>query len=389
MAENSKKHEKDIEGPLPLAEYEVAIEKTDRFNNDDITSVLLGLFGEVGSIMSATKKYRREEKAYTGYKESVEEEFGDALWYFTAICRRLNFNLSDIFEGALDDNDVKTISANDSEKSPISQMITPEKINSLDETFITLGCATAKLLKVNKNTNKNFETLVEFGRIYIQSLQSIGLSFAKIARGNIKKAVGRFEKPNLATLPDFDIEFSEEEQLPRKFEIEITQRNSGQSYLRWNGVFLGSPLTDNIDDSDGYRFHDVFHLAHAAILHWSPTFRSLIKHKRKSKATFDEYQDSGRAIVVEEGLTAWLYSYSKGLENFEGHDNISFDVLKTIEKFVSGYEVQDCPLKLWEDAILQGYKVFRQVKKNNGGIIIGDREKRTLTYKAIRGKNES
>jgi hypothetical protein len=242
---------------------------------------------------------------------------------------------------------------------------------------------------VNKNTDHNFECLVEFARIYIQSLQSIGLSFAKIARENIKKAVGRFEKPNITTLPDFDAEFREEEQLPRSFEIEITQRDSGQSYLRWNGVFLGSPLTDNIRDPDGYRFHDVFHLAHAAILHWSPTFRALIKHKRKSDPIFDEAQDGGRAIVVEEGLTAWLYSYSKGLDYFEGHNGVSFDVLKIIKKFVNGYEVQECPLKLWEDAILQGYQVFRQVKKYNGGIIIGDRELRTLSYRKIGEQYES
>tara|TARA_R110001583_G_scaffold113519_3_gene264037 strand:+ start:16450 stop:17607 length:1158 start_codon:yes stop_codon:yes gene_type:complete len=373
----------NISGSLPLSEYETLIEKTDRFSKEELTPVLLGLYGEVGSIMSATKKYRREKKAYVGYKEAVEEEFGDALWYFTAICRRFDFSISDVFEAAFDANDMKTISASDNENSPLSQTITPSQIDSLDVTLIELGSITATLLKINKSSDQIFETLVKFARIYIQSLHSIELSFAKVARGNIKKAIGRFEKPEITALPDFDKTFPDEEQLPRYFEIEITQRKSGQSYLRWNGVFLGSPLTDNIRDPDGYRFHDVFHLSYVAILHWSPTFRALIKHKRKSKPIFDEAQDGGRAIVVEEGLTAWLYSYSKGLDYFEGHTSISFDVLKTIEKFVHGYEVQDCPLKLWEDAILQGYKVFRQVKKNNGGIIIGDREKRTLSYKAI------
>lgn len=142
-------------------------------------------------------------------------------------------------------------------------------------------------------------------------------------------------------------------------------------------------MTDNIRDPDGYRFHDVFHLAHAAILHWSPTFRALIKQKRKSDPVFDEAQDGGRAIVVEEGLTAWLYSYSKELDYFEGHDGVSFDALKTIQKFIQGYEVDKCPLKLWEDAIIQGYSVFRQVRKNNGGIVMGDRENRTISYRPI------
>ena len=68
------------------------------------------------------------------------------------------------------------------------------------------------------------------------------------------------------------------------------------------------------------RFHDVFHLANAAILHWSPVFRALIRQKRKSDPKIDEVEDGGRATVVEEGLTAWIFSYAKGLNFFEGHD---------------------------------------------------------------------
>ncbi|ELN0123962.1 pyrophosphatase, partial [Pseudomonas aeruginosa] len=148
----------------------------------------------------------------------------------------------------------------------------------------------------------------------------------------------------------------------------------------WNGVFIGDPLTDNIADRDGYRFHDVFHFAYAAILHWSPVIRALIKHKRKSQSKYDEEQDSGRAIVVEEGLTAWIFSRAKELNYFENQEKVSLGILKTIEEFVSGYEVEKCPLKLWEKAIMDGYSVFRQIKKNQGGWIIGNRKERTLQY---------
>ena len=131
--------------------------------------------------------------------------------------------------------------------------------------------------------------------------------------------------------------------------------------------------------------HDVFHFAHAAILHWSPVFRALIKQKRKSDLKVDEAQDGGRAIVIEEGLTAWIFSRAKHLNFFDGQDNISFDLLKTVQQFVQGYEVEDCPLKLWERTILDGYKAFRQVRDNNGGTVIGDRENRTVTYVPIEG----
>ncbi len=203
---------------------------------------------------------------------------------------------------------------------------------------------------------------------------------------NIEKTRGRFLEADTPELPTFDDEFSDEERLPRYFEIKITQRKSGQSYLQWNGVFIGDPLTDNILDPDGYRFHDVFHFAHAAILHWSPTFRSLIKHKRKSDPKLDEAQDGGRAIVIEEGLTAWIFSCAKHLNFFDGKTSVSFDLLKTIQQFVHGYEVEECPLKLWEQAVLEGYEVFRQVRDNNGGIVIGNREARTIEYKSIDGE---
>jgi len=373
----------EVTGAIPLQEYERLIVQTDRFSVEEISPILLGLYGEVGSIMAASKKYRREKKAYPSYKEAVEEEFGDALWYFSALCRRVNIELAGIFDAASNETGIKIISANDQENAPISQIISSSQVENLDSSLIELGYIAAKLLKTEKGSNDFREKLVHFARLYLQAIQSTGISFAKVVKGNLIKTLGRFTVPSKDTLPDFDAAFPEEEQLPRHIEIHITQRKSGQTFLRWNGVFIGSPLTDNIRDPDGYRFHDVFHLAHAAILHWSPTFRALIKHKRKSDPVFDEAQDGGRAIVVEEGLTAWLYSYSKGLDYFEGHDSVSFDALKTIQKFVHGYEVDKCPLKLWEDTILQGYCVFRQVRENNGGIVIGDRENRKISYRPI------
>jgi hypothetical protein len=206
-----------------------------------------------------------------------------------------------------------------------------------------------------------------------------------VARSNLRKAKGAFLPPQLEDLVglDFDKEFGDDEQLPREFRVRVNQRGSGRSYLQWRGVFIGDPLTDNIADSDGYRFHDVFHLSYAAILHWSPVIRALIKHKRKSKPKYDEEQDSGRAIVVEEGLTAWIFARAKELNFFRDQKKVSLGILKTIGEFVSGYEVENCPLSLWEKAILDGYAVFRQLKENQGGWIIGNREQRTIIYEPL------
>lgn len=382
-------NESNNKSTISLNEYEKLTKETDRFFDEDITPIVFGLFGEVGSAMTASKKYRREKKAYTGYKEALKEEFGDTLWYFTALCRRLNISLESVFCSIIELPNTKILSASNHGNAPIAQSISFSDVLLPDAELLELGCIAGKLLHASKDKSSIREILTEFAHVYIKAIQSSDLSFAKIIQGNLSKTRDRFTKSDPQNLPDFDATFSEEEQLPRKFEIFITQRKNGQCYLRWNGVFIGQPLTDNISDPDGYRFHDVFHLAYATILHWSPTFRALIKHKRKSNPWVDETEDGGRAIVVEEGLTAWLFSYSKDLDFFQGHDRVSLDVLKTIKKFVRGYEVESCPLSLWEQAILRGYEIFRQVKENNGGIIKGDRNSRTITYHPLGDKFES
>ena len=277
----------------------------------------------------------------------------------------------------------KSIAASDLIDGPISHDIPEVALSNHDKTFLNLGKAVADMLGIKKFDEKTHDLLYTFLELYLQAIQAANLSFSKIVSMNIDKTRGRFLNPDASTLPTFDSDFPDEERLPQQFEIKVKQRISGQCYLQWNGVFIGEPLTDSILDPDGYRYHDVFHFAYAAILHWSPTFRSLIKQKRKSVPMIDEAQDGGRAIVIEEGLTAWIYSQAKHLNLFEGESSISFDLLKVVKQSVQGYEVESCPLKLWERAILEGYDVFRKVLKNNGGIVVGDRRNRSITYKPI------
>ena len=371
------------EGTILLSHYMREIEPTDKLPQGNLRPVLMGLYGEVGSIMATAKKHHREKAAYSGYQQAVEEEFGDALWYFTALCRRLDVSIETILSEAVNqDGYSKIIAASDLPDGPVSHISSASPPPDLEKVLLSLGRATAALLGIRNVDERTHDLLRTFSDRYLKALQANHLSFSKIVHMNIEKTRGRFLDPDTSGLPTFDDEFPDEEQLPHHFEIKIMQRKSGESYMQWNGVFIGEPLMDNIRDPDGYRFHDVFHFAHAAILHWSPTFRALIKQKRKSDPKFDEAEDGGRAIVVEEGLTAWIFSRAKHLQFFEGQNGISFDLLKIVQQFVQGYEVAKCPLRLWERAILDGYKVFRQVRDNNGGIVVGDREARTIEYKS-------
>lgn len=368
------------EGSLLLSDYAAEIAATDVLNSSDFSPVLQGLYGEIGGIMATAKKHIREKSAYPGFKKAAEEEFGDTLWYLAALCRRMQIPLEEVFSEAANHGNFKNVgAASDMTEGALAYIAIPiVEPGSVDTTLVRLGQSAAALL----GSSPTRSDLVSFARAYLDAIRAAELVFSDVARGNLRKARGAFLDPQPADLIDldFDSSFGEEEQLPRHFKVRVNQRGSGKSYLQWNGVFIGDPLTDNIADRDGYRFHDVFHFSFAAILHWSPVIRALIRHKRKSKSNYDEEQDGGRAIVVEEGLTAWIFSRAKELNYFENQKKISLGILKTIGEFVSGYEVEKCPLKLWERAILDGYAVFRQLKENQGGWIIGDREQRTITY---------
>ena len=260
-------------GTILLRDYMREIKSTDKLPQDNLLPVLMGLYGEIGSIMATAKKHHREKEAYAGYQQAVEEEFGDALWYFTALCRRLNIGVDTVLSKVVNqDGYSKSIAASDLLDGQVSYISSVSVLPDLDKTLLSLGEATAALLGIKNLDEQPHDLLQTFLDRYLQSLQAAKVSFSKIVHMNIEKTCGRFLEPDMSELPTFDDEFPDEERLPRHFEIKVTERKSGQSYLQWNDVFIGDPLTDNILDPDGYRFHDVFHFAHAAILHWSPTF---------------------------------------------------------------------------------------------------------------------
>ena len=363
-----------------LAKYAQIVASTDVISADEVTPILQGIYGEVGGIMATAKKHIREGSAYPGFRQAAIEEFGDALWYLTALCHRRSLKLEAVFAHAAGNGTFDhSLAASDIAGGAVARISIPGSGRPVDDVLFRLARAAADLL----DPECEERAIVEFAGAYLAALGAANISFADVVSENINKVTSAFSEPALSDMPDFDKEFNVEEQLPRHFRVRINQRSSGKSYLQWNGVFIGDPLTDNIGDPDGYRFHDVFHFAYAAILHWSPVLRALIKHKRKSRSEYDEQQDGGRAIVVEEGIAAWLFARSKDLNYFEGQQKVSLDVLKTVREFTVGFEVEHCPMKLWERAILQGFEVFRMVRAAEGGWVVGDRVARTLIFEPL------
>lgn len=367
-----------------ISEYEELIASTDRLENEP-SQLLFGLFGEVGSILTVSKKTKREKNAFDG-NQSLIEELGDALWYFSRICFRCNHSVSSLII-SLDLETEYKIAPTDIINHPLALIpIVPH--TTISQASIKLGSVTAELLVEDINTLKP-ELLLKFLKYYLELVTASGVSFKSVIMKNLEKSLSRFSQIDYSTLINFDKNEHEDEQLPNIFTIEISQRHNGKTYMKKDGVFIGDPLTDNIAIKDGYRFHDVFHMSYAAILHWSPVFRSLLKNKRKSNAEKDESEDGGRAIVIEEGLSAWIFSIAKEKDFFDGQESLSFDILKNIKQFVRGYEVEQCSYNLFEKAILDGYKIFRELKKHERGIITGSRIDRTITFKPYPKDNDT
>lgn len=83
-----------------VAEFEAHAAATDQLADLDLDTAVLGLVGEVGSLLSALKKKRRDTDAFFGYHDAVVEELGDVLWYVSAVARRGSTSLLQVIARA-------------------------------------------------------------------------------------------------------------------------------------------------------------------------------------------------------------------------------------------------------------------------------------------------
>ena len=206
-----------------------------------------------------------------------------------------------------------------------------------------------------------------------------GLTLEEVADFNLSKTGRRWqsvtadrEKRKL-----FDEGFPPSERLPRQMDISI-EEDSGIAITTIDGAKYGDPLTDNRYEDDGYRFHDICHLSYASVLGWSPTMRALMRRKRKSAPKVDEVEDGGRAIVIEEGISAMVFSYAERRNFLEGAEGVNYDLLRTIKDMTSHLEVSARTEGEWERAIMTGFDIWRQVKAEGRGQIHADLERGTI-----------
>ncbi|MBP7080860.1 MAG: nucleoside triphosphate pyrophosphohydrolase family protein [Rhodocyclaceae bacterium] len=221
---------------------------------------------------------------------------------------------------------------------------------------------------------------------YVANLsRKLGFSLDDIARTNLAKTNSRWG--NFSVSPPsakfLDDQYPVEEQIPRRFVIAFNECNVDgrlRVVLSRDGVKCGDSLSDNSHFEDGYRYHDIFHLAYAAVLGWSPVTRKLLGCKRRSDKRTDEIEDGGRASVIEESISALLFQYAEKHNMLDGVGRIDSDLLNLVTRLTSGLEVREASAGDWEMAILLGYKVFRLLDRHRGGIVTVDLVAHELKY---------
>lgn len=228
---------------------------------------------------------------------------------------------------------------------------------------------------------------------YVANLATkLGFDLNEIAEQNLEKARDRWgRRAGLdETRPAFDEGYPENERLPRKFTVLIKTgigpngKPIGRAYI--DGKPLGDHLTDNAYVGDGYRFHDTFHFAFAAVLGWSPITRWLLNRKRKSRPDVDEVEDGARAKAAEEAISLFVFSYAKEYNWLEGRASVSSEMLRSVRRMANGLEVSRCTTGEWEDAITQGFAAWRFIHKHHGGVLTLDLDRRTITASLPEGE---
>jgi NTP pyrophosphatase (non-canonical NTP hydrolase) len=424
---------------MKVAEYHKFVRSTEQYATkpckDRHEIALYGLVGEIGSLMSAVKKKVLAEGGETGWdqpNEEIKEEIGDVLWYCYSLAQIVNGCPFDILA-----NDITLlkheIGGQNERGEKIRAALNPASKDSFlaaAEAFPHAGGSTfddyqrlafktartdgrvllevclavlwqlgaelmrATLPEIELRLNQNIadrpsNTVLSEITWHVAAIASLyHLSLDEIVEFNRKKVSFRSERS--APTPLHDDCRDPQEQFPRVFDIAFVSVARGKSRMYFQGRRLGNDLTDNANEDDGYRFHDVLHLALIAHLGWSPVVRGMMRRKRPD---VDEVQDGGRAKVVEELVLKAIHSegerqaHESGRRSPEGpvpifpdRSTITFHLLKTLRTYVEGLEVWKNAYWEWEDAICDGCNVFFQLRRYKQGTVHVDLEKRQLKF---------
>ena len=370
---------------MRISEYAEQVRQSDqaldREDSEREDIYLYGLASELGALVAEIRrKLRWDENSnvWNVPNESIKAELGDALWYCFAIAALC----ADGGASGLLNTDIRNLRKSPAEDDQRAQLIRAALDKKKTEKFLadsndfsftgktdldayqSLAYLTArtndqvllevclvvlwqlgaellrrKLPEVERRINQSMpdrDLVTIVGEIawHLSAIATLyGVTLSSIAELNSRKV--EFRRDREHPTPLHDDKFPNE-QFPRKFQVSFVRVADGRSRMYLGGTRLGDDLTDNAYDEDGYRFHDVLHLANIAKLGWSPVFRALMKKKRKSNRRIDEVEDGARAQIAEEAVVKFIHGEGMRLAK-QKHPNADVNNLSlyTDKSFIS------------------------------------------------------
>ena len=409
--------------------------------NKKLEIAVMGLVSEIGSVVSAVKKGMLHENGPLGsdsVKAELKAELGDVFWYAIATAQlgtELNggnivtanvLDLEEVLSGNRSNSDLILRELNEAAKISFiknTEQFMSNENASLDEyqelaaltrrteAGTLLSVCLAVLLKISAQLMRPYmpqkerqihadvedrptEQLLADVAWYVATIADLqGLSLSQVAAYNIEKATFRLND-NIPT-PRHDLSYPESESFPDTITFKFATDSDGRASITWleGDKVIGDPLTDNAHGDDGYRFHDVLHLANIAHLGWSPVLRGFMGLKRRSNKTTDRVEDGARARLLEEVIVLYIRSEGArqlhfgdsdtsvdGLELFSDLQNIDFSILKRSRELSYGYEPYHNKAWEWRNAIRDGHHLMHKLHMNGGGTVTVDMNNRKMTY---------
>ena len=279
---------------MKVPKYVAITEKTDQLEPKTPTDPnykvmpILGLAGEIGSLLAELKKRVREPTRIKRVsKRRLKEELGDILWYAVTVARRagLDFQQDVMFENLkrIQDNPGIYLPLLDDDDSPgkaLRNAIEKDGKRTVEnfESYRENAMKSAKfgkdkkallpyLVKIWKNSGDLLVKLdlqtanftAKEKPIVAQALGDImwyvagfttlyNLNLNGIAKDNTKKTLSMFRpKDERKRTPLYDTDFPLLEQFPRIFDVIFTPApwDSEQAIMIVNGLRVGDPLRDN------------------------------------------------------------------------------------------------------------------------------------------------
>ena len=429
-----------------VSDFQHFVDESDQFKeclpNKRLEIAIQGLMSEIGSVVSAVKKETLQEGGALASglaKAELQEELGDVLWYVFAVARMDEVaGAEDVFLSNVQELRGE-IGKGDSHAERIHKVLTPERATEFlekaeafpkkpnrnfrdyqalawltartdGETLLTvcmavlaqLGAQMMRHLLPEVEHRLNVQLKDRPMRIILAEIcwhvaavaTLYDLDLDVIAKANVEK--NRFRRPDREPTSLHDRDRPEDEQLPREFEVEIRSVSPDTSEMWWREGRLGDPLKDNSHQPDGYRFHDVMHLANAAHLGWSPVLRKMMGRKRTSDDSLDNVEDGGRAAVVEEAIVKVIHAEAarrarirepevadEARKLFPAEEEVPFALLKLVQRLAEGHEVYRNKAWEWEASIRSGYDLFQKLRDHKEGRITVNLERRLISFRPL------